>query len=251
MPQVILHHLVLQTPSTIPEQWSMSSSSSRHENVAIATPADRAAAQPQKYAGEAGRLSGEGPIDDNEFAAEAAPRTEEDEDIPYPEAEDETQLQPPADFKPFFTLIEDPVTREHHHPVVHYVFADDDQDIITNAALETLPPKPLDVNDVEDRFIIVDMAADGKQVISATSLSANWQGLTTKVAQAPSWGDDSNLADRGLMLHISGQEARGEKRRAQGEIQGLIKAFDDHLDDLNGLLEPGDARAAHETAAMR
>ncbi|KXT11468.1 hypothetical protein AC579_2409 [Pseudocercospora musae] len=229
----------------------MSSSSSRHENVAISTPADHDAAQSPPNSAGPGRLSSKGPIDDNEFAAEPPPRMEEDEDIPYPEAEDETQLQPPADFKPFFTLIEDPVTCEHHHPVVHYVFADDDQDIITNAALETLPPKRLDVNEVEDRFIVVDMAADGKQVVSATSLSANWQGLTTKLAQAPSWGDDSNLADRGLMLLISGQQAREEKRRAQGDIQGLIKVFDEHLDDLNGLLEAADAHGAHETAAMR
>ncbi|KAF7197218.1 hypothetical protein HII31_01643 [Pseudocercospora fuligena] len=227
----------------------MSSSSSKHEHVAIVTPADHAAAQPQPNTGEAGRLSGEGPIDDNEFAAEPPPRPEEDEDIPYPEPEDDTQLQAPADFKPFFTLIEDPVTREHHHPVVHYVFADDDQDIITNAVLETLPPKRPDAGEVEDRFIVVDMAADGKQVVSATSLSANWQGLTTKVTQAPSWGDDSNIADRGFMLRISGQEAREEKRRAKGDIHGLIKAFDDHLEDLNGLLDATDTGVAHETAA--
>ncbi|EME89083.1 uncharacterized protein MYCFIDRAFT_76450 [Pseudocercospora fijiensis CIRAD86] len=230
---------------------------SRHENIAVAitTAAERAAAQPPPNAGEAGRLSGEAshqPIDDNEFAAEPPPRPEEDDDdIPYPEPEDETQLQPPADFKPFFTLIEDPVTREHHHPVVHYVFADDDQDIITNAALETLPPKRPDANEVEDRFVVVDMAADGKEVVNATSLSVNWQGLTTKVAQAPSWGDDSNLADRGLMLHISGREAREEKRRTKGDVQALLTAFDDHLDDLNGLLGDEDAGTAHEPPALR
>ena len=64
-----------------------------------------------------------------------------------------------------------------------------------------------------------------------------------------SWGHDSNMADRGLMLHISGQEAREEKRRAKGDVQGLIKAFDDHLDDLNGLLDVTETSLAHETAA--
>ncbi len=41
-------------------------------------------------------------------------------------------------FQPFFTLIEDTVTNEHHHPTVHYIFADDDTDIITEAALRSL-----------------------------------------------------------------------------------------------------------------
>ena len=41
-------------------------------------------------------------------------------------------------FQPFFTLIEDSVTNEHYHPTVHYIFADDDADIITEAALRSL-----------------------------------------------------------------------------------------------------------------
>ena len=41
-------------------------------------------------------------------------------------------------FQPFFTLIEDSVTNEHHHPTVHYIFADDDADIIAEAALRSL-----------------------------------------------------------------------------------------------------------------
>ncbi|OCT46656.1 anaphase promoting complex subunit 11 [Cladophialophora carrionii] len=41
-------------------------------------------------------------------------------------------------FQPFFTLIEDSVTTEHYHPTVHYIFADDDTDMITEAALRSL-----------------------------------------------------------------------------------------------------------------
>ncbi|ETI28929.1 hypothetical protein G647_01381 [Cladophialophora carrionii CBS 160.54] len=41
-------------------------------------------------------------------------------------------------FQPFFTLIEDSVTNEHYHPTVHYIFADDDTDMITEAALRSL-----------------------------------------------------------------------------------------------------------------
>ncbi len=46
--------------------------------------------------------------------------------------------EPIPSFHPFFTLIEDTVTNEHHHPTVHYIFADDDTDIITEAALRSL-----------------------------------------------------------------------------------------------------------------
>ena len=41
-------------------------------------------------------------------------------------------------FQPFFALIEDGVTNEHHHPTVHYIFSDDDADIITEAGLRSL-----------------------------------------------------------------------------------------------------------------
>lgn len=41
-------------------------------------------------------------------------------------------------FQPFFTLIEDAHTAEYHHPTVHYIFSDDDTDIVTEAALRSL-----------------------------------------------------------------------------------------------------------------
>ncbi|KAL2816271.1 hypothetical protein BJX63DRAFT_142231 [Aspergillus granulosus] len=39
---------------------------------------------------------------------------------------------------PFFTLIEDVHTSEYYHPTVHYIFSDDDNDIVTEAALRSL-----------------------------------------------------------------------------------------------------------------
>ncbi|KAF7715932.1 Uncharacterized protein PECH_005729 [Penicillium ucsense] len=46
------------------------------------------------------------------------------------------ETRPP--FQPFFTLIQDAHTSEHFHPTVHYIFSDDDTDIITEAALRSL-----------------------------------------------------------------------------------------------------------------
>ncbi|KAL4786549.1 hypothetical protein BJX76DRAFT_104826 [Aspergillus varians] len=40
--------------------------------------------------------------------------------------------------QPFFTLIEDGHTSEYYHPTVHYIFSDDDTDIVAEAALRSL-----------------------------------------------------------------------------------------------------------------
>lgn len=51
-------------------------------------------------------------------------------------ANDDGGEAPP--FQSFFTLIEDAHTAEYHHPTVHYIFSDDDTDIVTEAALRSL-----------------------------------------------------------------------------------------------------------------
>lgn len=48
----------------------------------------------------------------------------------------DTPSQPP--FRPFFTLVEDAHSSEYYHPTVHYIFSDDDTDLITEAALRSL-----------------------------------------------------------------------------------------------------------------
>lgn len=45
---------------------------------------------------------------------------------------------PHPQFQPFFTLVEDANTGEYHHPTVHYIFSDDDTDILTEAAERSL-----------------------------------------------------------------------------------------------------------------
>ncbi|KAJ5698075.1 hypothetical protein N7462_000080 [Penicillium macrosclerotiorum] len=48
------------------------------------------------------------------------------------------QQSPPLKFQPFFTLIEDAHASDYHHPTVHYIFSDDDTDIVTEAAMRSL-----------------------------------------------------------------------------------------------------------------
>ncbi|PYH91229.1 hypothetical protein BO71DRAFT_281153, partial [Aspergillus ellipticus CBS 707.79] len=62
---------------------------------------------------------------------------------PPPPSHDHSQEpdQQPS-FQPFFTLIQDAHSTEYHHPTIHYIFSDDDTDIITEAALRTLESEP-------------------------------------------------------------------------------------------------------------
>lgn len=65
---------------------------------------------------------------------------EEDEATPFYDEEASYQAapQPQKPFQPFFALIEDTITNEHFHPTVHYIFADDEPDIVTEAACRSL-----------------------------------------------------------------------------------------------------------------
>ncbi|KAF2230819.1 hypothetical protein EV356DRAFT_519331 [Viridothelium virens] len=160
---------------------------------------------------------------------------------PYPtvnaDGEDDdptTSLLPPPSFRPFFTLIEDAETGAHFHPAVHYLFADDDPERLTDACLRALDPHAPssavhegEANDEaergkegsggvgkgrEERAVILNMASDARSVLSAHSLSPTWQVLGASVEAAPTWEDTGG---GGLMLRIEGMEA--EKSAAENE----------------------------------
>ncbi|SMQ50044.1 unnamed protein product [Zymoseptoria tritici ST99CH_3D1] len=156
---------------------------------------------------------------------------EEDEGMPYPEPT--STLLHPSDFRPFFPLIEDTATDTQHHPTVHYLFSDDDSDILTAAALEILSDEQ---HEVEERFVVVDMSADGKEVVATSSFSPEWQALRTRVTQAPSWGDQTMAGDRGLMLRIEGREMGSGQRARKGDINGLLQRFDQAMGGLDEAL---------------
>ena len=141
------------------------------------------------------------------------------------------QLEAPADFRPsitnpYFTLIEDTATGEHYHPSVHYIFEDDEPDLLLAASVRVLGGKedyrspaieksegveyesallPLPAPGTEERYVVLNMASDGYSVESAHSLSPNWQMSNVNVGEAPTWDDDiSNTQSNGLMLGIRG-----------------------------------------------
>jgi len=166
-------------------------------------------------------------------------------------------LLPPADFKPFFTLIEDPTTGEYHHPNVHYIFSDDeDQGAITSEALAILDREDNTAHQddkIEERVVLLDMEADGKTVASAASLSADWQAIQTEITKAPSWGESQQGAERGLMLKVSVKEM-GNRDIARNvditDLEGLVARFGRQLESLDEVLGKEDMRMQSEAPSV-
>jgi hypothetical protein len=164
------------------------------------------------------------------------------------------ELLPPPDFRPFFTLIEDPGTGEHHHPSVHYIFSDDNPDFLTSAVVNRMDQEQPATSSEQQmannrqRMILLDMAPDGKTIVEAQSLSQHWQILKTTVGQAPSWADEVSRKDiPGLMLNIQGMESgklRSQPHRrnnsqedTMARVEALISGYDACLSTLEGLVK--------------
>jgi hypothetical protein len=181
------------------------------------------------------------------------PTTEEDHDEVNI---DNNAPTAPPDFKPFFALVEDPITGEYHHPEVHYIFADDeDQGVLTSAALRAIDKEDntlQDGEDAEERVAIIDMDSDGRTVLGISSLSPDWQALRTQVWQAPGRSDNKQgTADRGLMLRVSGKEtgtSSGAGKQNAEDLDALVKNFGLALESLDEVLGEEDTRGQEESS---
>jgi hypothetical protein len=185
-------------------------------------------------------------VDENLFFSAPSQPFEEASETAQEDANDDRQediytepvakeMLPPPDFRPFFTLIEDPETGEHHHPTVHYIFSDDDREILTSAALDSLDTQQEE--EIEERYLMVDLGPDGKQVTGTSSMSARWQAVHATISQAPSWGDSSRAEDRGLMLKVIGRENAlleppKKTQRTSQSVNALVQIFNSRLDSL-------------------
>ena len=193
----------------------------------------------------------------------------------YDEHAIESSTQPaPPHFQPFFTLIEDPITHEHHHPTVHYIFADDDADMITEAACRSLQDTqddgsqalvfgtttdkdsrylPPPVSGVKEHYLILDVqptttsliqnadstAIPGYEVTQAHSLSSEWQVLRTKITQAPTIGESPE--DEGLMLQIERRGNTPPDMATQDDekqsLEEMIERFQRRLEDVRLVMD--------------
>lgn len=178
----------------------------------------------------------------------------------------------PPDFRPFFTLVSDPLTGEHCHPTIHYLFSDDeDGELLTGAALASLSETGIenprqregveedearthdedeaDENEiVEERVVIVDVAPNGKEVTNVASLSGKWQAVRTEVGAAPSMAaaETGEAGERGLMLRISGQQAGRIEGGRGGELEGLAGRFGEVVGGLERVVGREDGEGGSE-----
>jgi hypothetical protein len=167
-----------------------------------------------------------------------------------------------VDFQPFFALIENPSNSEHHHPTVHYIFADDDADIITEAACRALAqdepqhvaeedeknelPAPVDC--VREHYIVLDVESGEAgiyQVTKAHSLSSEWQVMNASISNAPTIDGTDTYSGEGLMLKIEGigtisrteREEAGQRKKES--LLQMVERFDRGLLEIRKMVEKG------------
>lgn len=173
-------------------------------------------------------------------------------DPSQPQNEANTESRRPS-FAPFYALVSDTTSSTIYHPLnVHYVFSDDDRDVVTSACLAAVPgsssqtssglsarsvsssleqsnpnsrqPKQMSPKDSrlpEHRTIIIDLDETGTKVTSAQSLSNTWQVLSTNISPAPTWderpgGEEDDAAAR-FMLKVEGVNARDWRQEQIGK----------------------------------
>ncbi|CAI7655153.1 unnamed protein product [Penicillium viridicatum] len=118
---------------------------------------------------------------------------------------EEAQEQPlshPA-FQPFFTLIEDAHTSDYHHPTVHYIFSDDDTDIVTEAALRSLAAQQEALSDSKKDQIVQTQTSNLQDEIKDPS-DPNLAKTTLLPPPIPGIRDNYVILDIEPSPHIPG-----------------------------------------------
>ncbi|WEW59628.1 hypothetical protein PRK78_005107 [Emydomyces testavorans] len=117
--------------SLLKERTTSQSSTSRPAAGTLKAPTMSNEAAAQSTTTSAGYQHGQHQIYSH---AQEVPEQQQDlQGEPSPAAHDAAPT-----FRPFFTLIEDANSSKFYHPTVHYIFADDDTDLITEAAIRSL-----------------------------------------------------------------------------------------------------------------
>lgn len=154
--------------------------------------------------------------------------------------QDQQQQQQTPSFAPIYTLVTNTSTRTMHHPHVHYIFSDDDPDLLTQALAAqhdaNIHESSSDPS-LNNRAVILDLERNGDGAYSvswASSLSPSWAVLDAQVSQIspPSSDEGGGSGDSGageggsnkkpgrLMLRIEGVEGDGLTSEVELRISG-------------------------------
>jgi hypothetical protein len=133
----------------------------------------------------------------------------------------ELEQQPPP-FAPIYTLVNNTSTRTTHHPRVHYIFSDDDPDLLTQALAQQHDANMHESSSnpaINNRAVILDVGTDaegGYNVSWASSLSPSWAVLDASLSrisppssdtESGNGANDSPKKSERLMLRIEGVES--------------------------------------------
>lgn len=161
---------------------------------------------------------------------------------------DTTQQRP---FQPFFTLVEDATSQTTVHPSVTYIFADDELDPVTEAALRIQNTqastsvaalasilnsdptkqrgsqqegrrKSSQVEPVE-RSILLTLTPSGRDVQSFHSLTPDWHVDDVEITPAPTLDSGSDAHGAGSTIGISPNAMASRLRRASGTVSDRLR----------------------------
>lgn len=160
--------------------------------------------------------------------------------------EDKGSSSPPSNvastehtLQPFFILVRDLTTSDYHHPHTHYVFEDDDPEVLTAAVVDGLEA----ASDAEpsadsERYVLVDMSDDGLSVKAVRTLSAQWQPTAVRLTSAPTF--DHKASQTNVMMAIEGRTASSlpPESRHQADLSNLQGSAElDRVSKLTAHLE--------------
>ncbi|KAK3367466.1 hypothetical protein B0H63DRAFT_489237 [Podospora didyma] len=182
------------------------------------------------------------------------------------------QIHSPS-FSPLFALLSSsthPSQRQTtHHPTVHYIFADDDPEVLTTALAqhhrvdEYEGGEDDDMDNPHDRAVILDMAPTkeepGYEVAWASSLSPDWAVVSARLSPMGGGGDGGGGGTAGgrsgspgaLVLRIEGMSVEptsslGKTPTPEAELQSSggsgARRYNTAPDDYTGLLHDFEKR---------
>jgi len=214
-------------------------------------------------------------------------------DDPLAQPPSPPQHNSPLSFKPLFSLVTTSTHPSHRqttqHPIIHYVFADDDPELLTEALAQhhrggdELEGEYNDRSNPRERAVVLDITptehGPGYEVAWASSLSPDWAVVSSSVGRmedingtlVAAHGDSQGA----LMLKIEGvsvepssapsgktstpegelQSSAGSgtkpprPQRAMEEYSGLLSDFDKRMGVLRRVVEAGGEK--HRPTAVK